>query len=336
MDESSNPMISIIVPIYKVEPYLSKCLDSIINQTYKNLEIILVDDGSPDNCGTICDEYAVKDKRIQVIHKPNGGVSSARNAGLRAACGEWIGWVDSDDWVEPTMFETLFSATQETGADIAVCGHWEDFRNHAKVCGWPVRQVLDTERALGELLRNGRMKNLLWDRLFHRTLFENICFPEGRTYEDIAIMHWLFLRAEKVVCVPDILYHYRQREGSIVDDTSLGNRINHYIAAKKRYESLSNDWPQFNQLLEGQCVASAVGIWSGYLSNPKAEREKYAPELRKIAAFSQNHYDKALQYMNLGLAGRTVLRLTPHDRWWAFILAGVSNWAYKLKHGRTL
>lgn len=336
MGESINPLISIIVPVYKVEPYLSQCLDSIIGQTYRNLEIILVDDGSPDNCGAICDSYAENDERIQVIHKPNGGVSSARNAGLRASCGEWIGWVDSDDWIEPAMFETLFSAIQETGADIAVCGHWENFRDHIEICGWPVRQILDTQEALGELLRNDRIKNLLWDRLFHRTLFDNIRFPEGRTYEDIAMMHWLFLRADKVVCIPDILYHYRQREGSIVDDTSLGNRINHYIAARERYESLAGDWPEFNQLLEGQCVASAVGIWSGYLSNSRTEREKYAPELQRIAVFSKAHYHKALQYMNLGLAGRVVLRLTPYDKWWAFALSGVFSWLYKLKHGRTL
>ena len=103
----SEPKISVIVPVYKVEPYLRKCLDSIVGQTYQNLEIILVDDGSPDGCGAICDEYAAQDKRVRVIHKANGGVSSARNAGLTAATGEWIGWVDSDDWIEPDMYERM-------------------------------------------------------------------------------------------------------------------------------------------------------------------------------------------------------------------------------------
>ena len=311
-------------------------MESVLAQTYHNLEIILVDDGSPDRCGEICDEYAQRDDRIKVIHKPNGGVASARNAGLAAATGGWIGWVDSDDWTEPALFETLLQGAQETGAEIVVCGHWEEYRGRRESSGWRDRRVLDTEQALGELLENGKMKNLLWDRIFHRTLFDGIQFPEGRTYEDIAVMHWLFLRAEKVACLPEILYHYRQREGSIVDNTSLGNRINHYTASKERYDALSGDWPQFRELMEAQCVASAVGIWAGYTSNSRAERKKYALELQKIAAFSALHYREALQYMKLGLAGRLVLRLTAHNKWWAFMLAHFVAQLYKKKHGRTL
>lgn len=295
-----------------------------------------MDDGSPDGCGKICDEYAQRDGRIKVIHKPNGGVASARNAGLAAAVGEWIGWVDSDDWVEPAMFATLLQGALETDAEISVCGHWEEYRGRRAVSGWCDRRVLDTERALGELLENGKMKNLLWDRIFHRTLFDGLQFPEGKTYEDIAVMHWLFLRAEKVVCLPEVLYHYRQREGSIVDNTSLGNRINHYIASKERYDALSGDWPQFRQLMEAQCVASAVGIWAGCLSNPRAEREKYRAELQNIADFSAIHYRKALEYMELGLAGRMALRLTPHNSWWAFAAARGVAALYRWKHGREL
>ena len=180
------------------------------------------------------------------------------------------------------------------------------------------------------------MKNLLWDRIFHRTLFVGLQFPEGRTYEDIAVMHWLFLRAEKVACLPEVLYHYRQREGSIVDNTSLGNRINHYIASKERYDALSGEWPQFRQLMEAQCVASAVGIWAGCLSNPRGDREKYVKDLQAIADFSAIHYQKALKYMDLGLAGRMVLRLTQHNSWWAFAAARGVAALYRWKHGREL
>lgn len=331
-----GPKISVIIPIYRVEQYLCKCVESVLTQTYHDLEIILVDDGSPDGCGKICDEYAERDERVKVIHKPNGGVASARNAGLDAATGEWIGWVDSDDWAEPALFETLLQGALETGAEISVCGHWEEYRGRREVSGWQELRVLDTEQALGELLENGRMKNLLWDRIFHRTLFDGLQFPEGRTYEDIAVMHWLFLRAEKVACLPEVLYHYRQREGSIVDNTSLGNRINHYIASKERYDALSEDWPQFRQLMEGQCVASAVGIWAGCLSNPRGDREKYVKDLQAIADFSAIHYQKALKYMDLGLAGRMVLRLTQHNSWWAFAAARGVAALYRWKHGREL
>ena len=331
-----GPKISVIIPIYRVEQYLCKCVESVLAQTYHNMEVILVDDGSPDGCGKICDEYAERDERVKVIHKPNGGVASARNAGLDAATGEWIGWVDSDDWTEPALFETLLRGALETSAEISVCGHWEEYRGRREVSGWQELRVLDTEQALGELLENGRMKNLLWDRIFHRTLFVGLQFPEGRTYEDIAVMHWLFLRAEKVACLPEVLYHYRQREGSIVDNTSLGNRINHYIASKERYDALSGEWPQFRQLMEAQCVASAVGIWAGCLSNPRGDREKYVKDLQAVADFSAIHYQKALKYMDLGLAGRMVLRLTQHNSWWAFAAARGVAALYRWKHGREL
>ena len=122
--------ISIIVPVYKVEPYLRKCLDSIVGQTYQKLEIILVDDGSPDSCGAICDAYAARDERIRVIHKENGGVASARNAGLDAATGDYIGWVDSDDWIEADMFECLLKGAEDYDADIVVCGREDSYPDH--------------------------------------------------------------------------------------------------------------------------------------------------------------------------------------------------------------
>ncbi len=331
-----EPKISVIVPVYKVEPYLRKCLDSIVNQTYRNLEIILVDDGSPDNCGAICDEYAAGDGRIRVIHQENGGVSSARNAGLSAATGEWVGWVDSDDWIEPDMYEYLLKNALEQNADIAVCSHYEVHRETEVFCGWTGVQLLDTEAALKLLLENNQMKNLLWDRLWRREILDGLVFPVGHTYEDIAVMHRLFLKARRVLCLPEAKYHYRQRQGSIVDDKSLGNRINHYHAAKLRLDEMYLQWPQFRQLLEAQCVASAVGIWTGYYSNPKKERRRYHEELKEIAAFGKIHYRKALEHMNLGLAGRLVLYLIPHAAWWAFSLAGFCGWGYKIKHGRAL
>ena len=124
-----NNLISIIVPIYNVEKYLKKCIDSIINQTYKNLEIILVDDGSPDNCGKICDEYAKKDNRIKVIHKENGGVSSARNVGVENATGEYIGFVDSDDYIEKDMYEVLINNLKKENADISIISNYEVYKN---------------------------------------------------------------------------------------------------------------------------------------------------------------------------------------------------------------
>ena len=180
------------------------------------------------------------------------------------------------------------------------------------------------------------MQNYLWDKLWRRELFQTVCFPEGRTFEDIAVMDKLFLEAGRVVCLPGVKYHYVQRSDSIVADISLLNRWDHYTAARNRYDTMKDEWPQFRQLLEAQCVASAVGIWTGYYSNPKEERRKYQEELKEVAAFGKAHYRDALQYMNLGLAGRMVLHLIPYATWWAFGLAGLVGWGYKVKHGRAL
>lgn len=329
--------ISIIVPVYKVEPYLRKCLDSIAGQTYENLEIILVDDGSPDRCGVICDEYAARDRRIRVIHQENGGLSAARNAALRIVTGEYIGFVDSDDWVEPEMFETMVRGLQETEADISVCGRWDEYKNRRTRRGWETPQtILDREQALGELLRNDKLQNHCWDKLFRAALWEGIVFPEGRTFEDIAVMHQLFLRAKRVVCLPNALYHYLQRPGSIIADISLKNRFNYHHAAEERYEMLREGWPQFAGLMEAQLAAAAVGIWAVYRSNPKEERQKYAAEVQRAAAFATAHRQEVMRYTSLGLAGRCVLRLLPYDTWWSFTLAHWVGRLYQWRHGRSL
>lgn len=332
----TGPLISVIVPVFKVEPYLRQCLDSIVGQTYRNLEIILVNDGSPDSCGTICDEYAARDKRVKVFHQENAGVSAARNRGLSMATGEFIGWVDSDDWIEPDMYEYLLENQQRYQADITVCGRYEEYRNTSLRKGWDQDQLLNTEQALKQLLENDVMQNYLWDRLWKREMFDGQHFPEGRTYEDIAIMHRLFLKAEKVLCLSEAKYHYRQRSGSIVSDTSLENRINHFLAAKLRYDEIGSQWPQFSHLMVGQCVASSVGIWCGYYRNPLSVRKRTQPQLKEITAFAEQYYGIALQYMKLGIAGNLIVRLTPYAKWWAFLLAWLIGRLYEVKHGRAL
>lgn len=332
----NTPKVSVIVPVYKVEPYLRRGLDSLMRQTCRELEIILVDDGSPDRCGEICDAYVERYERVRVIHQPNSGVSAARNAGLEAAAGEWIGWMDSDDWIEPDMFDYLLEGAQRTGADIVVCGRWEEYRDKKVFRGWKQETLLDTEQALKALLENDTMQNFLWDKLWRRELFDGLRFPEGRTFEDIAVMHRLFMKTSCVACLPEGKYHYFQRPGSIVGDTSLENRINHYLAAKQRLEELAPQWPQFWELLESQCVASSITIWCAYTANPREEQLRYGPQLREIAAFAGEHYRQALEYMKLGPVGRAVLRLTPHAKWWAFTLARFLGWFYKCKHGREL
>ncbi|MBQ1930764.1 MAG: glycosyltransferase, partial [Lachnospiraceae bacterium] len=227
----SSSKISIIVPIYKVESYLRQCLDSILHQTYQNLEIILVDDGSPDGCGAICEEYAQKDSRIHVIHQANKGVSAARNTGLEAATGQWIGWVDPDDWIDADMFELLITEgeQQEKPMDIVICGGYEEYRHRQVSFGWPCRQQLDRREALQGLLEDRYMHNALYDKLWRRELYDGIRFPVGHTYEDLAVIYRLYERADRFLCLTDRKYHYRQHPYGIMGDSSLKNRLDHCL-----------------------------------------------------------------------------------------------------------
>ena len=331
-----NPRVTVIIPIYNTEKYLRKCLESVMNQTLRDIEIICVDDGSTDGSGAICDEYAERDCRIRVIHKENGGVSSARNAGLAASSGDWIGWVDSDDWIEPDMFEYLLENALEQEGDIAVCSHWEDYKSHIVFHGWKVPAVLDCETALEQLLENDTMQNYLWDKLWRKRLFAGISFPEGRTFEDIAVMHRLFERANRVICLPDAKYYYQLHSEGIVGNGSLSNRVNYFNAFLSRYHDMRDRWPQFEQKLAGQLPAAAISVWASYYDSPQSEHYINNEQLQEISAFSREHYRETLDEIQLGIVGRCVLRLTRYPHPWAFALSRLFSRVYQIKHGHPL
>lgn len=216
------PKLSIIIPVYKVEAYLCQCLDSVVGQTYRNLEIILIDDGSPDSCGTICDKYAAKDNRIIVFHKENEGLSAARNDGIRAATGEWIAFMDSDDWCEFDYYEQLLKVADRKKMDI-ICagGYFKDYparnrkiRVFTKFCCYKNRDQIEDLQAW--ITRYG----LPWDKLY-RTEFlkENeFCFDTDiRAFEDFLFNFQVFGKAERVALAPVLGYHYRQQSASIAN-----------------------------------------------------------------------------------------------------------------------
>ena len=217
------PLISIIIPVYQVEKYLDKCIVSVVNQTYTNLEIILVDDGSLDNCPAICDAWKERDSRITVIHQQNGGLSVARNEGLKIATGEFIGFVDSDDWIEPNMYETLLMALLETEADIAVGGikgFTEDLKTKAYTQPKTTeRKLYSAEEALKRLLLLKRFfSSGVWNKLYRRLVISDIEFPEGRLHEDVLWSAQVIGNAKNVVCINQICYHYLHRLDSISHD----------------------------------------------------------------------------------------------------------------------
>lgn len=214
-----NGKISIIVPVYKVEQYLERCVNSLTNQTYKNIEIILVDDGSPDQCPQMCDGYAGEDSRIKVIHKKNGGLSDARNAGLDAATGEYIAFVDSDDWVEPDFIEQLYVNAKKEDADISIIGCtlvWDDGRRKP-VSNDKGYYVFDNEKAIREMLAQRKFGCMVCQKMYRKQIFDTVRFPVGKLYEDVAVSMPTFLKARKVVFSGNHGYNYYQRNDSIVN-----------------------------------------------------------------------------------------------------------------------
>ena len=236
--------ISVIIPVYKVEKYLDKCVESVINQTYKNLEIILVDDGSPDACPKMCDDWAKKDKRIKVIHKQNGGVSSTRNIGLKNATGDYIAFVDADDYIEKEMYEKLINAINENKADLAFC-----YFNNVYEDSGAIKKVYEKNlKTLGEnlsfdyFLKVGSKNNKdyletenimgnVWRILFARELLENVSFNENLTIcEDLIFVTEVLKKKPKVCVVEDYLYNYVQRNTSAMHNLSI-KKVNSHINA---------------------------------------------------------------------------------------------------------
>lgn len=212
-----SALISIIVPAYNVERYIRKCLESVCNQTYRNIEILVVDDGSTDETGAICDEFAAKDCRVKVVHNENHGVGAARNTALNSATGELIGFVDSDDWTEPDMFKTLYNLLIDNDADISICSYYREKKGRVKPMfndGKTFR--LTKKQALSQLVTDKTYKNYLWNKLFRRSLFDGIQFPERTHYEDVAVLYRIFAKASRFACINKPLYHHLFRRGSIV------------------------------------------------------------------------------------------------------------------------
>lgn len=212
------PYISVIIPVYKVEPYLHRCIDSIIHQTYRNLEIILVDDDSPDNCGKICDEYAQKDNRVKVIHKTNGGLSDARNAGIDIAQGEYISFIDSDDWVHSRYVEILLNNLLKSNADISACSFirtsetsLSDMQIKKQSCAY-----FTTEVAIEQTLYQHKLDNSAWGKLYKKTLFDKLRFTVDRLYEDLDFFYKVYEKATSFVHTEVVLYYYYYRPDSIL------------------------------------------------------------------------------------------------------------------------
>lgn len=276
-------LISIIVPIYKVETYLEKCIVSILSQTLRDIEIILVDDGSPDNCGKICDSYASKDSRIVVIHKKNGGLSSARNAGIDIAKGEYLMFVDSDDYVEPDFCEKAYHLVVYNNVLCASFGyyeHWNDRTYELHTSKEKTIPAIDAIKSL--IIKNDVIYNFAWNKIYHKSLFNSIRYPEGRYYEDQGTTYKLFDAAKLIYVDPSMLYHYNRRQESITQALGIEQTKNPIILNDlfdlwcERLEFVENNYPDLKNNVINQITVLIVRSFNALTwKNDKAQIIKF-------------------------------------------------------------
>lgn len=303
-------MISIIVPIYKVEPYLKQCVDSILNQTYLDLEILLIDDGSPDRCGEICDEYAKKDKRIRVFHTENRGLSAARNLGIQKSTGIYLGFVDSDDWLEKDMYEALLNRIVETQADISGCGFYTEFATKSIVSRLKetVYSGIESEIAL----LDGKVSNYVWNKLYRREVFLTVSFPEGRNFEEMSSMHRIMNVAGKVADISCPKYHYRIRPESITKTYTAKNLIDYVDAHFARYSFCEDEHSELfsekqEKLLE--FVADGISkVWRWWYGCSSEEKRLYGIKINALAQFSRDHFPLICWSINMFFRSKFICR----------------------------
>lgn len=293
-----KPLVSIIIPIYKVESYLQRCVDSVLNQTYTNIEIILVDDGSPDKCPQICDNYAYSDRRIIVIHKKNGGLSEARNTGLDICKGAYISFVDSDDWINEQYIEILLNTAIKENADICIGENIKTNGNLKFKRKRNYTKSFSSEEALLHLFKkNHTAFAISCGKIYKKSLFDSIRFPIGKFHEDEFTTYILYYNAKKIIYTSEILYYYYQRTGSIASTRHPWDVMDYL---EQRYTFFKNKQKEkiLPIILAPLCWQHLCAYWFEHKSNPS----KAAEHLRLF-----QKYTKEKSFSNVSLFHRFFL-----------------------------
>lgn len=305
MIHSKIPEISIIVPVYKVEPYLRSCVDSILQQSFTDFELILVDDGSPDRCPEICDEYARQDERVRVIHKENGGLSSARNAGIDAARGHYIGFIDSDDYIHRDMFRVLRQHLTDSDADIAVCGVVDRYPDHDKYyTGPPVSGTFSPEEALKIMLVGDVVRVYAVNKLYKRSIFEELRYPVGKTMEDGYLIVEVTRRASRIYIDSTPYYYYIHRADSITTGSFTEHDFNIIGAYEYSLRLITEHFPRIHPYALRRLMWANGYLLTRLCSEPKQVRRQYKKQTRAIRGFFIRNMVQVFKVPELPLKNR--------------------------------
>lgn len=277
-------LISVIVPVYNVEKYLHRCVDSILNQTYENLEILLVDDGSTDGSGAICDEYAQRDSRVRVIHKENGGLSSARNAGIDAAKGEYLAFVDSDDWIEPETYAYLLGLIHKYGVKLSCTGRYdvEEATGERNVGLCPEQEEkISAQELVGRIFLWDNVDSTACDKLCHRSLFENHRYPLGMVCEDLPVTYRVILETDYTAVGNRPMYNYYHRKGSITQ-AQVSEKTFHFTQhTAEIYPYIREHYPEIAPQAEYLRVRSLSHILLVLETEGERSWERFSREYRQ-------------------------------------------------------
>lgn len=276
-----KPLISVIVPIYNVEQYLCRCVECLTAQTYKNLEIILVDDGSPDNCPQFCEAYAKKDSRIKVIHKKNGGLSDARNAGMTIATGEYISFIDSDDYVSNDFIETLYNTLLSENSDIVECsvvkfyedGHFDEYKDDLNITSY------NTEESLSKLIAENPFKQHVWNKLYKTDLVSGVPYAVGKLNEDEFWTYQIFGQAKKVTRFNKTMYYYFQRQSSIMGNTYNLRRLDALEGKADRQKYIEKYFPGLAAQAKIDLFESCIFAYQSVLKYMSGKDKKIAKKV---------------------------------------------------------
>ena len=300
--DNVTPKLSVVIPVYNVQDYLEECVYSVVKQTYSNLEIIIVDDGSTDKSGEICDCLKDIDNRIKVIHQVNAGLSAARNTGIDSATGEYIAFVDSDDWIETTMYEKLMMNILKSGKDMGCCGRYVVSEDGKKTIMYseatPI--IYSNKEALKKIFKLESIDVAAWDKVYKKELFNDIKYPVGEVNEDAAIIIQLLRKTNGIVHVGEALYNYRHRWGSITKSGYSEKLDVVYWHLKKMKEEVNLYFPSFKDLFKTYEAYVSYCMTIKILRNP-SEFHKYKCQYNQYIKILSSTYTYMLTSKNVGV-----------------------------------